>query len=178
MKINIVSVVLLYLLSTTTVEAAVYMKIGDIKGESTDTDHKDWIDVLSVDWGILHQRTTGNARRRGSVIVEDINCTKKLDKSTPKLIEAVASGQVFTKAMVEFDRVVSDSTGGSRREVYYRYELTNVLVSSYSVSHSDGQPGTEVVSLSFEVIDGTYVENVRATGGNVETTWKVEKGTK
>lgn len=31
----------------------VYLQIDGIKGESTDDKHKDWIECLSVHWGIV-----------------------------------------------------------------------------------------------------------------------------
>ncbi len=40
---------------------------------------------------------TGTARRRGTVMLEDIQCTKLLDKSSTVLAEAVCNGKVFPK---------------------------------------------------------------------------------
>ena len=65
---------------------------------------------------------------------------------------------------------------------YYRYELKNVLVTSYSVSgaaQSEDVP-SEDFSLNFEEIKVTYTENDNKgkKKGNVEYGWKVEEGEK
>lgn len=66
---------------------------------------------------------------------------------------------------------------------YLKYELTNVIVTSYNISgsgQSESVP-TESLSLNFEEIKVTYTEQDKATGqskGNVEYAWKVEEGAK
>ena len=51
--------------STSVVSASdIFLKIGDIKGESVDDKHKDWIEVLSWSWGT----STGTGKtKRGTV---------------------------------------------------------------------------------------------------------------
>jgi type VI secretion system Hcp family effector len=111
------------------------------------------------------------------VIVEDIACVKELDKSSPKLAEAVCKGKVFPK--VEIHLTASYTNAG--RQTYYAYELKNVLVTSYNIS-GEGQAEavpTETFSLNFEEVKVTYTEcdNTGKKKGNVEYQWKVEEGT-
>ena len=157
---------------------AAYIKFDGVDGEALDKDHKSWSDLLTFGQG-LHQpggSATGATRRRGDVILEDITCTKELDKSSPKIAEAVCKGKVFPK--VEIDITASYTDAG--RVTYYRYELTNVMVTSYNISGS-GQAEdvpAEDFSLNFEEIKVTYTENDSAgkKKGNVEYSWKVEEG--
>lgn len=62
---------------------------------------------------------------------------------------------------------------------YLRYELINVLVSSYEVSGmaEEGRP-IVVVGNNFEQIKVTYTEfdDEGTSQGNVEFEWKVEEG--
>lgn len=158
---------------------AAFVKFDGVDGEATDKDHKGWIDVLSLSQTIhrpwVVDPATG-ARRRGGAVLEDIVCSKELDKSTPKLAEALLQGEVFPK--VEIHMTASYTDAG--RVTYYSYELTNVQVTSYSISgatQAETRP-TEQLSLNFEEIKVTYTE-YDASGnskGNVETEWKVEKG--
>ena len=137
------------------VQAAAYMKIGDIKGEATDNDHKDWIIIESVSSGI-HQpsgRATGATRRRGSVILEDISVVKELDKSSPKIQEAIANGEVIPKVEIHFTRTV-----GEENVVYYAYELKNVLVTSYSFQGFSEDVPVDEFTLNYEEIKVTYTE--------------------
>ena len=163
-------------------DAAAYIKFDGIDGESKDDKHDKWIDVLSIDWGIHKPGSgTGATRRRGDVIVEDLRFGKSLEKSTPKLMESCLTGKVIPKVEIELTKLVGDAAAGNQREVvYYRYELTNVLVTSYSVSGGSSDVPTEDFSLNFEEIKVTYTEydSEGNKGGNAETTWKVEEGEK
>ena len=157
-----------------------YLKFDGIEGESVDKDHKGWINILSFSQGI-HQPgggSTGTARRRGDVILDDIAVAKLLDKSSPKIAESVCLGKVFPKVEIELTASYTDAG----RVTYYRYELKNVLVTSYSVSgaaQSEDVP-SEDFSLNFEEIKVTYTENDNKgkKKGNVEYGWKVEEGEK
>ena len=157
---------------------AAYIKFDGVDGEALDKDHSKWSDLLSFSQG-LHQPgggATGATRRRGDVILDDINCTKELDKSSPKIAESVCKGKVFPK--VEIDLTASYTDAG--RVTYYRYELTNVQVTSYNISgggQSEDVP-VEDFSLNFEEIKVTYTENDSKgkKKGNVEYSWKVEEG--
>lgn len=158
---------------------ALFIKFDGIDGECNDKDHKNWSDLLSFSWG-LHKAgagATGQTRRRGVVTVEDVVVTKEVDKSSPKLAEAVCSGKVFPKVELH-----DTASYGETRATFLKYELKNVLVSSHNLAAAGGGDAvpTETVSLNFEEVKQTYVEYDAKGGkkGNVEMTWKVEEGTK
>lgn len=168
-----------------TVEAAGFAKYDGIDGESNDANHDKWIDVLSIDWG-AHKPgggATGQSRRRGAAVVEDMRLTFEYEKSAPKLLEKLLMGEVIPKLEIE----LTANYGGSRA-TYLRYELKNVQVTSYDVSGENLAEGelrseeipTVVVKSNFEEIKVTYTEydDEGSKLGNVETTWKVEKGEK
>lgn len=142
--------------------AAVFAKYDGIDGESKDTDHDKWIDVLNVDWGIHKPGggATGQSRRRGAAVVEDLTLTMEYEKSTPKLQEKCLKGEVIPKLEIEQFAAFDDSDG-SGRVPYLRYELKNVLVSSYSVSATTDAEGTFTVvafSMSFERLVQTSLD--------------------
>ena len=157
--------------------AADYIKFDGIDGEARDKGHSQWSDLLSFGQALHKPGTgTGATRRRGDVVLEDIVLTKELDKASPKLAEAVATGRVFPKTEIH----VTTSYTDAGRVTYYAYELKNVIVTSYGVSGSgavDDVP-TEQVTLNFEEIKVIYTENDAAgkKKGNVEYSWKVEEG--
>ncbi len=157
-------------------QGAAFIKFDGIDGESTDKDHRGWSELESFSQAIHKPggSATGATRRRGDVIMKDLTYSKELDKSSPKIAEAIAKGKVFLKVEIHLTR-----DAGGERVTYYRYELKNVLVTSYSVggSSSDSVP-VEQISLNFEEIKVTYTE-VGADGakkGNVEYSWKIEEG--
>lgn len=157
-----------------------YVKLGSIVGESTEPNHKDWINLLSVSQGIsrpVAPGASGSTRQRSSATLEDILLVKELDKSTPKLAEAICTGVNFPKVEIH---LCTSSEGGSRIP-YFKYELKNVRVTSYNVSGATdgGQPPTEQLSLNYEEIKWTYdeLDKENKSKGHVETQWKVEEGT-
>lgn len=123
-----------------------YVKFDGVDGESTDKDHKDWINLLSFSQGMEMQKDSATAR--GQYDVSDIVVVKELDKSSPKLTESLAMGKVFPKVEIHLD---------SGKQTYYVYELTNVMITSYSISGTGTDRPTEEFSLNFEKI--TYAES-------------------
>jgi type VI secretion system secreted protein Hcp len=83
--------------------AAVFAKYEGIDGESKDANHAKWIDVLSVDWGIHKPGggATGQSRRRGAAVVEDLILTLEYEKSSPKLQEKCLKGEVVPMLEIE-----------------------------------------------------------------------------
>lgn len=158
-----------------------YLKIGDIKGESTDEGHKDWINLLSVSQAItrpMGSGASGSTRHRATATFGDIVCVKEVDASTPKLAEAIADGKHFPKVEIH----LCTSSEGGKRVPYLTWELKNARVTSYSVSGATdgGAVPTEQLSLNYEEIKQTYdkLDKENKSKGKVEYTWKVEEGTK
>ena len=159
---------------------AAYIKFDGVDGEAQDDKHKNWSDLVSFSQAIHKPGggATGQSRRRGDVILEDIVCTKELDKASPKIAESVCKGKVFPK--VEIHLTASYTDAG--RVTYYAYELKNVQVVNYAIGGSgqSEEVPLEEMSLNFEEIKVTYTETDSAgkKKGNVEYNWKVEEGKK
>lgn len=157
---------------------AVFAKYDGIDGESNDANHGKWIDVLSVDWG-AHKPgggATGQSRRRGAAIVEDMTLTIEYEKAAPKLLEKHLAGEVIKKLEVE-----CTATYGGARATYLKYEMKNVSVTSFNTNASGNDmagPPTVSVANNFEELKITYTEydDEGSSKGNVDMQFKVEKG--
>jgi len=159
-------------------EAAAFVKYDGIDGESTDSQHNRWIDLLSVDWEAHKQGggATGQSRRRGGAVVEDMTLTMEFEKSSPILIGKMLSGEVIPKLEIELT-----ATYGGSRATYLTYELTNVMITSFQISASGNDaagPPTIVIRNNFEEIKVTYTEfdEAGSSKGNTEAEYKVGKG--
>ena len=154
-------------------DAAAFIKFDGVDGEATDSKHKDWINIESFSQSITREDSSSSARARASAVFGDIVVTKQLDKSTPKIAEALASGKVYPS--VDFE--LTSDTGS--KTTYLKYELKNVMVTSYSISGSANEVPMEEISFNYEEIKVTYTEldSSGSAKGNVEYTWKVEEGT-
>lgn len=159
------------LLASSQVQSAVFVKYDGVDGESKDQNHDKWIDVLSVDWGVIRDEDAASGELRAPK-PKPFRITKEIDKATPLLMEAlVTPGTAPRNLVVEYTR---DTSAG--RVVYLKYELKNVLISSYQVSGSGQAEGvpTEDFSLNFEEIKVTYTpldEAGQRVGEDVASTW-------
>ena len=143
-----------------------YIQIGDLTGSADDKAHEDWIEVLSWNHGVS-QTMTASDRSAGNVTVErtnhqDWSFTKYIDKSTPDLNLHCSQGTVFPKATIE---MLKASGIDSKPVPYYKVTMTEVLISSYSISGAGGSLPTESVSLNYGSIQWEYVEQKMDTGG-------------
>ncbi len=143
-----------------------FLQITGIDGESTDTNHPSWIEVLSFSMGM--SQTWGGSVGSGHVIMEDIVLVKQVDKATPKIMEKCAKLEIIPSVVLEVCHA------GGDKFTYYKYELKNVIVSSfYSNGSTNDIVPTETITLNFKWIKVTYTETDSAgrSKGNVEFTW-------
>lgn len=104
--------------------------------------------VLSFSWGLSNAGSAdGSGGDASRVQTTDIVIVKTLDKSSPKLAEAVADGTRLQGVVING---VASGVGGSEP---YEYKLIDVRITSYSVSgSSDGGAPVENISMNFEEI--------------------------
>jgi type VI secretion system Hcp family effector len=155
---------------------AAFVKYEGIDGESIDADHENWIDVLSVEWGAHEPEAgaSGQSRRRGSAIVEDMMIAFEYEKAAPKLEEKCLKGAIIPLLEIELTGI-----RGNNRQTYLKYELKNVRISSFHVSGvTQSGPPMVVIGNNFEEIKVTYTEydDDGTNQGNVEYSYSVDKG--
>ncbi len=112
-----------------------FVNFGDIKGESTDKDHKDWVTILKYDHAVTQPPSTSQktAGGRGAEEVNhsEFSIVKLLDAATPKLHEAACKGTHIPEVTIEVWRA-----GGDKPVKYMEYKLKEVLVSGV-ISNGD-----------------------------------------
>lgn len=131
-----------------------FLKIDDIPGESQDAKHKDEIDVLAWSWGESNSGSmaTGGGGGSGQSSANDFSFTKWMDKATPELLKACATGKHIKKAQLTLRKA-----GGKEPLEYLVIKLEDFLVSSVSTGGSGGEDRlTENVTLNFRKIDLVY----------------------
>ena len=125
-----------------------FLKISGIDGESVDSKHEKWIEVLSFSWGIADgSRATnqpGKLSKASKVTVSDFSIMKTLDKATPRLFHKCCEGEHVADVSLEVVRA-----GGEKQLEYLKIKLTDVLISSVSPAGSVGNLPVESVSFSF-----------------------------
>jgi len=131
----------------------IHLRIGDIKGESTDDKHKDEIDVESWSWGASNPvSTTAGGGGTGKVTFNDLSFMHRFDRASPSLWKACATGQHFR------DATLSSAKQGKAQQDFLIVKMTDVLITSVTTSGSNGAgPGPmESVSMKFGRVDLEY----------------------
>ncbi|MGH7574849.1 MAG: Hcp family type VI secretion system effector [Longimicrobiales bacterium] len=130
-----------------------FLKLEGIEGESTDDKHKNEIDVLSYSWGATQSGTAGHGGGGGAgkVSMQDFQFTMRVNKATPKLMLACATGQHLPEA-----KLVCRKAGGEQEE-YMAVTMSDLLVSSYQTGGSAGDAiPIESITLNFSTIEVEY----------------------
>jgi type VI secretion system secreted protein Hcp len=131
-----------------------FLKIDGIEGESIAKGHDKEIDIESFSWGETQSGTAGEGSGQGAgrAVSQDLHFTKKVDKATPNLMLACATGKHLKFA------TLSARKAGGKQEDYLIFKLEDALVSSYQVGGSGGSDivPLEQVSINFAKIALTY----------------------
>jgi type VI secretion system secreted protein Hcp len=136
--------------------ADIFLKLDGISGESTDEDHKGEIDVEAF---------TFNAKRAsGKVKFSPLRVIKVYDASSPKLMQAAASGRHIRSGTLTFRR-----SGDPNGVEFLTYKLSDLTVTSYQEGGANADDRT-LGSLEDEV--GLTPAKVQVTEKTVDTSGK------
>lgn len=141
---------------------AAYIKFDGVDGESTSSDHKGEIEIQSFSWGV--QRTDlassgASARSKPQVSVDPLQVVASLDKATPILFTNVVTGKHIPSAVLSIDH-----KGDSNPETFLKYELKDVMVSSFQARGDQGSAPQESLSLNFTAVAEKYSPTVPNVG--------------
>jgi type VI secretion system secreted protein Hcp len=154
-----------------------FLKLGDIKGESNDDKHKDELDVLSWSWGMTQSGTThlGSGGGAGKVAVNDLHVTKFVDKASPNLHLACCTGKHYDQALLTVRKA------GDKPVEYLKITLEEVLISSVSMGGQGSDDRlTENITLNFAKFKEEYTPQKPDGSGDaaIEGTFHIAKNVK
>ncbi len=133
-----------------------FLKIDGIPGESQDKSHKEEIQLESWSWGETNTGTfgVGGGGGAGKVSMQDFHFVMSVNKATPKLILACATGEHIKKATLTCRKA------GKTQQEFLKYTFTDVLISSYQTggSGSGSDIPLEQVSLNYTEMQVDYKE--------------------
>lgn len=116
-----------------------FLKIDGIEGESQKKGHEKEIDIISFNFGASQHgsfHTGGAGGGAGKAEIRDISITKEVDRSSPKLFSACASGKHIKEVIIYSQKAGDDKNA----LVYYKIKLEDVIVSAIDnqgASHGD-----------------------------------------
>lgn len=142
-----------------------FLKIDGIAGESADSKHKDEIQLESWSWGETQAGSfaAGHGGGAGKVQMQDFHFVMKVNKSSPLLFKACATGQHIKKATLTCRKA------GKDQQEFLKYTFEDLLVSSYQTggsAHGDIIPSDQI-ALNFAKIEVEYkIQNADGSLGS------------
>lgn len=142
--------------------ADMFLKLDGIQGESNDSKHKNEIEIENYSFGVSQQGTAshGQGLGAGKAQFQDFHFTKRIDKATPNLFVAAATGRHISEALLTVRKA------GGTQEEYLKVTLKDVLISSYSTSGNEGAVPLEAVGLNFT--EAKYEYSSQSKSGSLE----------
>ena len=131
----------------------IFAKIGDIKGESLDSKHKDEVEVLSWSWGVQQSGTMahGGGGGEGKASFNDFNFTHHVDKASAVLMKACATGEHIKEATITVRKA------GKGQQEFLIIKMNDILITSVNPSGSGDSAATaESVAMQCAKVDLEY----------------------
>jgi type VI secretion system secreted protein Hcp len=135
------------------VAADIFAKLGDIKGESLDDKHKDEIEILSWSWGVTNAAKPiggGGGGGEGKSSFHDLSFTHKIDKASPLLMRACATGEHLKEA------TITRRKAGKGQQEFLIIKMSDVLITAVTDADNDEGGNLETVSLAFAKVALEY----------------------
>ena len=129
----------------------IFAKLGDIKGESPDDKHKDEIEVLSFSWGVTSLSAPGPpGGAAGKPTFHDLSITHNIDKASPLLLKACATGLHLKEA------TITHRKAGKGQQEFLIIKMNDVIITGVQHAGGNGQTSSEIVNLTFAKVDLEY----------------------
>lgn len=142
-----------------------FMKVGGVEGESIDSGHQGWIELLSYHYDAMQSinptASSSGGASAGGVSLGDFQISKYVDCATPKLFELCCRGSHIPTVTIRIHRA------GSEKLKYLDIVLEEVLIATVSGQGAEqsGLP-VEIVTLNYGRIKFEYTQQRRTDGGS------------
>ncbi|HZD47936.1 MAG TPA: type VI secretion system tube protein Hcp [Silvibacterium sp.] len=149
-----------------------FLKLSDgIEGESTDSNHKTEIQIMSWSWGASQVSSVAGTGGSGAgkADLTDFSIMTYFDKATPKFFKSIGLGtHIKTGTM-------SAIKSGADGKPYLKVDFKELFVSSLQISGSSEIP---TVSLSFTYNEIKIDYSIQDENGNLKSVGPVTYNTK
>lgn len=157
-------------------EVDFFLKINGIPGESEKEGHADEIELTSWSWGENNSgsHSVGGGGGAGKVTLGDFNFIMPVNKASPELFLACATGKHIPDALLTCRK-----SGGKQQE-YLKIKFTDLLISSYNTGGGGGGvTPQEQITFNFAKIELSYAPQKKdGSLGAYATHWYDAKTTK
>lgn len=161
--------------------ATLFVQIDGIIGDAVEKNHKDWIIVDSIDWGLERHQSDAEGgvvtRGFGKAVFNDTSFTSHFGRHTVNLMFFVAGGERLKKVIIHQTKANEDQK--QALTPYIIWTLYDCQINTYNVSASSDDIPTETWAIRAAKIDVEYWYPKDGTGklekyGNFK--WDVGQG--
>ena len=132
----------------------IFLKIDGIKGEATDINHQNEVEVVSWSWGVseLLVSSGGGGTAGAKAKVSEFVVGKQVDKASPNLLRACLTGKHLKEV------VLTQRRAGAGKANFLSITLKDVLISGVNDIDTGVAPGpAENVAFAFAKVISQYV---------------------
>ena len=140
-----------------------FLKVDGIPGGSTDDRHKEWIEVLSFNWGVSQPATplSSEGKEQTTPTHQNFSIVKPVDNASARLFKACCLAELIKEVTLELCRATE------KKEKYMSYKFTDVIVASWrpqGAPKGDQKFPSEEVAFSYREVELIYTETDPKTG--------------
>ena len=153
-----------------------FLKLDNVKGESTHEGFEGYVDILSYSIGVNHESSIGTrtgGMGEGKASFHDFSIVKQVDAASPVFFQMCAQGKHFEKATITFNK----QSGDAKPHKFFIHEFEEVYITNVHWSGSAEHP-TESVSFAYGSMKVTYDaqdSKGKSAGKPVGAGWHVRK---
>ncbi len=125
-----------------------------IKGSCILDNHKDWIDVDSVSFGVnrsVQFKSAGADRTTSVAHFSEISLSRMVDIASADLFAQSISGESLGKATIDLIRSDTNS-----HKTYMQIILHEPIITAYNISSGGGETANETLTINFTKISVEY----------------------
>lgn len=148
----------------------IFLKIDGIEGESVAQGHTNEVDIRSFAWGAANAAgPTGTGAGAGKVAFENATFTKAVDRASPLLFQALATGQRIKQSILTIRQ-------GNRPAQLTSITFANCLITSITeLFTSDADISQETIVMNFTQFHISYTPQKASGSADTPVTagWNV-----
>jgi len=125
-----------------------YLEIPGIEGESTDKKHPKTIEIMSWSFGASNPSMNNGGGMPSGIYLSPLFVTKRIDKSTPLLFKAMATGEHIKRAVLYVKKKGAP-------EATQRYSFFDIFIENV-YEMGTGSEELENLSLNYQKVEVAY----------------------
>lgn len=131
-----------------------YLKIDGMEGESTDGNHKGWLDVVNYSWGVHQSKTAVSATGKpvaSKAGFENLNVNLFVEKSTTDIIK-----QCIIATPVIKEVILHLCIAGASLEPFLIFTMKNCVISNVTFRGGGNVEPTQNIQINYEDLTIEY----------------------